>query len=147
MSLPERKRAQTVGNGNKSKSAKAKELGKVERHTILLQTVKELGYDMSVFHLKWMPGEYLDRDTLTSVPMFWFKKFGWIRQDVEQLFIKGQIEVSSRTKREMNHVFGKKDRSKSRPSKKKDSGALAQIAALKIERQSSVEHEVNQDDS
>lgn len=83
---------------SKSKATKSG-LTKVERHSILLQTVKQLGYDMSVFHLRWMPGEYLDKDTLRSVPIFWFKKFGWMKKDVEKLYTAGQIEISSKIKR------------------------------------------------
>ena len=95
----QRTRAATLGNGSKSKSNK-KELNMIERHTILLKTVQDLGYDMKVFHLRWMPGDYLDKEILESVPMFWFKKFGWIKQDVEKLYQGGQIEITSKRKSE-----------------------------------------------
>ena len=104
----DRKRAQTVSGGanqlkvsrknskRKIKSSKGyvKPLGKIERHTLMLNTIKKLGYEMDVFHLRWMPGEYLDEEILLSIPMFWFKKFGWMRKDVETLYAEGQIVMS-----------------------------------------------------
>eukprot|EP01084_Bolivina_argentea_P158605 276253_1 len=99
-----RGRSMTVGVPNR----KRKELNKIERHTLLLKAIKELGHDMSVFHLRWMPGEYLDEPTLQSVPMFWFKKFNWTKQEIEKLYKSGRIEITSKNKREMDFVFGSK---------------------------------------
>lgn len=64
-----------------------------------------------------MPGEYLDHETLQSVPMFWFKKFGWNKEDVILLFNAGQLELTARKQSEITHVFGTgKRRPKKRPS-------------------------------
>eukprot|EP01083_Nonionella_stella_P206495 751047_1 len=148
--MAERKRAQTVSSTRRTtkspKGKKPKGLTKIERHTILLKTVKDLGYDMSVFHLRWMPGEYLDRDTLESVPMFWFKKFGWIKPDVLKLYKAGQLDISTKRKRELRHVFG---RGKKR-SKKRDSSNVNNINASffgsNAVTQATEESKVNKDD-
>ena len=126
----------------KSGKSKLKQLSERELHHLLVRTVKELGYEMRVFHLRsvrvdvlnalpwvmtihplmlshsWMPGEYLDHETLQSVPMFWFKKFGWNKEDVVLLFNAGQLELTPRKQSEITHVFG----SGKRKPKKRVSG-------------------------
>jgi len=101
-----------------SRNSKLKTIGEKELHHLLVRSVKELGYDMSVFHLRWMPGEYLDHETLQSVPMFWFKKFGWNKEDIVLLFKAGHLDVTPRKQSEMTHVFGTgKRKSKKRISR------------------------------
>ncbi len=47
----------------------------------------------------YFPGEYLDHDTLESIPAFWFKKFGWIKADILKLYKAGQLNISKHRKR------------------------------------------------
>eukprot|EP00484_Ammonia_sp_Unknown_P020658 CAMPEP_0197053654 /NCGR_PEP_ID=MMETSP1384-20130603/27871_1 /TAXON_ID=29189 /ORGANISM="Ammonia sp." /LENGTH=787 /DNA_ID=CAMNT_0042486587 /DNA_START=27 /DNA_END=2390 /DNA_ORIENTATION=- len=119
--MASRKRAQTVGHKLKQST---KALTKIERHTLFVRTVNQLGYDMSVFHLRWMPGEYLDEDTLELIPVFWFKKFGWIRQDIEKLYESGQVQLTAKRKKELTIVFGK---GPGRKGKRKESAVAKSV--------------------
>lgn len=63
---------------------------------------------MSVFHLRWVPGDYIDEDILNSVPMFWFKKFGWRPEDIKVLYAVGNMKMNQSMLTEMQKVYGKK---------------------------------------
>eukprot|EP01084_Bolivina_argentea_P056051 102639_1 len=102
-----RSRARTVAVSKRSSLQKMKGINKTDRHTLLLKAVKDLGHDMDVFHLRWMPGELLDQDMLQSVPIFWFKKFGWTSKDLHALYMAGQVVMTDKTKSEITLVYGK----------------------------------------
>eukprot|EP01083_Nonionella_stella_P293362 997629_1 len=77
-----------------------------QRHQIVLDYLKEIKKDTKVFHLRWSDGELLTTKVLTTTPAFWYKKYGWRRKKVENMFFKAQIEVTIILERGLDEVFG-----------------------------------------
>ena len=77
-----------------------------ERHTIVLDYLKEINKDTKVFHLRWSEPALLTKKVLTTTPAFWYMKYGWKRKMVEDMFFKAQIEVDVGLEKSFDQVFG-----------------------------------------
>ena len=78
-----------------------------ERHQIVIDYVKEhKKLSLKVFHLRWNEGELITKKVLTTTPAFWYKRYGWRRKKLENLFLKCQIEVSGVLENGLDEVYG-----------------------------------------
>eukprot|EP01083_Nonionella_stella_P066486 175107_1 len=81
-------------------------LTKQERHDIIITYLKQIKKSTKVFHLRWRPGELLNAKMLGSTPMFWYMKYQWSRQEIEEMFYKAQIEIDPLFDSALQEVFG-----------------------------------------
>ena len=77
-----------------------------ERHSIVLDYLKEINKPTKVFHLRWSEPALITKKVLTTTPAFWYMKYGWKRKMVEELFFKCQIEVDEPLEKSFDQVFG-----------------------------------------
>eukprot|EP01084_Bolivina_argentea_P315398 546417_1 len=81
-------------------------LSKQERHDIIINYLKEISKPTKVFHLRWRPGDLLNGKILRSTPMFWYMKYKWSRQQIEEMFFKARIEIDNAFDMSLQQVFG-----------------------------------------
>eukprot|EP01083_Nonionella_stella_P083917 232109_1 len=78
-----------------------------ERNQIVLDFVgQHKRLNVNVFHLRWNEPDLLTDKVLMSTPPFWYKKYGWRRKHVENLFYEAQIEMSYLMISAFDEVYG-----------------------------------------
>ena len=81
-------------------------LTKQERHDIIINYLKQINKPTKVFHLRWRPGDLLNAKILRSTPMFWFMKYQWSRQQIEEMFYRARIEIDPLFDSALQQTFG-----------------------------------------
>eukprot|EP01083_Nonionella_stella_P078430 214646_1 len=77
-----------------------------ERHQIVLDYLKEIDKNTKVFHLRWCEPALLTEKELTQTPPFWYKRYAWRRSQIETMFYKAQIEMTSLLIDGFDEVYG-----------------------------------------
>ena len=81
-------------------------LTKQERHDIIINYLKSINKPTKVFHLRWRPGDLLNGNILRSTPMFWYMKYQFSRQQIEEMFYKSKIQIDPLFDSSLQQVFG-----------------------------------------
>lgn len=96
------KRSSTVSVVSSNSSSLTPE----ERHQIIVEYLERINKPTKVFHLRWKPGELLTGEVLESTPMFWYMKYQWSRQEIEEMFYAARCVIGPVFGQSLQQTYG-----------------------------------------
>ena len=75
---------------------------------MIISTLKKFNKGTEAFQARWKTnnGQLLTGDILLETPMFWFMKYQWSRQEIEELFYKSRVVITDKFDRGLQETFG-----------------------------------------
>merc|ERR1719273_2424069 len=77
-----------------------------ERHQIIIKYLERVNKPTEVFHLRWKVGELLTGEVLESTPMFWYMKYQWSRQEIEEMFYAARCVIGPVFDQSLQQTYG-----------------------------------------